>query len=173
MPFFFTLLASPQRLKTPKEGTISVTDLVYGRISFNYDALDDQVLMKSNGYPTYHLANVVDDHLMQITHVLRGEEWLSSTAKVGVSGTFPAPDQRLPASGIGGTNPSIVRRAILTRQSPPHIGEVAGPGRTGAGARAGQKLKGVDFSCSIGIAIKACSALSRLQGHSALSQHTF
>ena len=44
-----------------------MTDLVYGRISFNYDALDDQVLMKSNGYPTYHLANVVDDHLMQIT----------------------------------------------------------------------------------------------------------
>jgi glutamyl-tRNA synthetase len=51
------------------------------RVEFNSDVVDDQVLIKSDGYPTYHLANVVDDHLMKITHVIRGEEWLSSTPK--------------------------------------------------------------------------------------------
>jgi len=58
-----------------------ISDLVRGEVSFATDQIDDQVLMKSDGYPTYHLANVVDDHLMQITHVIRGEEWLSSTPK--------------------------------------------------------------------------------------------
>jgi nondiscriminating glutamyl-tRNA synthetase len=63
------------------EEEIAFTDLVRGDISFNSADLDDQVLMKSDGFPTYHLASVVDDHLMKITHVLRGEEWLPSTPK--------------------------------------------------------------------------------------------
>ena len=74
-------VAHTVRLKTPSEGTTTVNDLVYGTITFQHTAVDDQVLLKSNGFPTYHLANVVDDHTMGITHVLRGEEWMSSTAK--------------------------------------------------------------------------------------------
>lgn len=69
------------RLKVPDEGTTSFNDLVRGEISFENKVLDDQVLIKSDGYPTYHLAVVVDDHLMGVTHVLRGEEWISSTPK--------------------------------------------------------------------------------------------
>ncbi|GAB5592667.1 hypothetical protein Unana1_07567 [Umbelopsis nana] len=68
------------RLNTP-EGTTVVHDRVYGKVEFNNRTIDDAVLMKSDGYPTYHLANVIDDHLMGITHVLRGEEWLPSTPK--------------------------------------------------------------------------------------------
>jgi len=68
------------RLKIPKGRTV-VEDIVRGRVEFDNDLLDDQVLMKSDGYPTYHLANVVDDHLMRISHVIRGEEWLPSTPK--------------------------------------------------------------------------------------------
>ncbi len=60
---------------------ISFDDAVHGHIEFDSSNVDDQVLLKSDGYPTYHLANVVDDHLMKITHVIRGEEWLSSTPK--------------------------------------------------------------------------------------------
>lgn len=56
-------------------------DLVHGKVVFQNSVLDDQVLLKSDGYPTYHFANVVDDHLMKISHVIRGEEWLSSTPK--------------------------------------------------------------------------------------------
>ncbi|MFH1010952.1 MAG: glutamate--tRNA ligase [bacterium] len=69
------------RLAVPTTGTIHFDDLVRGQVSFQAQALDDQILLKSDGFPTYHLANVVDDHLMQITHVIRGEEWLSSTPK--------------------------------------------------------------------------------------------
>ncbi|MEX0587562.1 MAG: glutamate--tRNA ligase [Patescibacteria group bacterium] len=69
------------RLKVPDEGETSFTDLVRGEIRFENSVLDDQVLIKSDGYPTYHLAVVVDDHLMKVTHVLRGEEWISSTPK--------------------------------------------------------------------------------------------
>jgi len=69
------------RLKVPEKGTTSFADLIRGEISFENGVLDDQVLLKSDGYPTYHLAVVVDDHLMGITHVLRGEEWISSTPK--------------------------------------------------------------------------------------------
>lgn len=69
------------RMKTPDSETIVVEDLVRGRVEFDSNLLDDQVLLKSDGYPTYHLANVVDDHLMGITHVIRGEEWLPSTPK--------------------------------------------------------------------------------------------
>jgi len=69
------------RLKVPKEGTTTFDDMVRGPISILNRDVDDQVLMKSDGFPTYHLAVVVDDHLMQISHVIRGEEWISSTPK--------------------------------------------------------------------------------------------
>lgn len=68
------------RMKVP-EGTSEFDDAIRGRISFNNADVDDQVLMKSDGFPTYHLAVVVDDSLMKITHVLRGEEWLPSMPK--------------------------------------------------------------------------------------------
>jgi nondiscriminating glutamyl-tRNA synthetase len=69
------------RLRVPEGEQIVFNDLVRGKITIGSDILDDQVLMKSDGYPTYHLAVVVDDYLMKITHVLRAEEWLSSTPK--------------------------------------------------------------------------------------------
>jgi len=65
----------------PSEGRCIVTDLRRGPIEFEWSAVDMQVLVKSDGMPTYHLANVVDDHLMEITHVIRGEEWVSSAPK--------------------------------------------------------------------------------------------
>jgi len=69
------------RFKTPLEGETNFHDLIYGQITFKHDTLDDFVLLKSDSYPTYHLANIVDDHLMSISHVLRAEEWLSSTPR--------------------------------------------------------------------------------------------
>ncbi|OZJ04638.1 hypothetical protein BZG36_02025 [Bifiguratus adelaidae] len=69
------------RMKIPDSGKTVVHDQVYGKIEFNNGGLDDSVLMKSDGHPTYHLANVADDHEMKITHVFRGEEWLPSTPK--------------------------------------------------------------------------------------------
>ncbi len=69
------------RLKVPRRETVKFEDLIRGIVSFETAGLDDQVLMKSDGMPTYHLANVVDDHTMGITHVIRGEEWLSSAPK--------------------------------------------------------------------------------------------
>ena len=69
------------RMKTPLQGSVEVRDLIRGKVSFSADVLDDQILIKSDGFPTYHLANVVDDHLMKISHVIRGEEWLPSTPK--------------------------------------------------------------------------------------------
>lgn len=69
------------RQRIPDTGTVTWKDLVRGDVSFAVETIDDQVLLKSDGFPTYHLANVVDDHLMEITHVIRGEEWLSSTPK--------------------------------------------------------------------------------------------
>ena len=69
------------RQKIPGSGEVEWKDMVRGSISFECAAIDDQVILKSDGYPTYHLANVVDDHEMKITHVIRGEEWLSSTPK--------------------------------------------------------------------------------------------
>lgn len=68
------------RQKIPYE-TIKFKDLIRGNVQFDGKIIDDQVLIKSDGFPTYHLANVVDDHLMEITHVIRGEEWLPSTPK--------------------------------------------------------------------------------------------
>jgi glutamyl-tRNA synthetase len=69
------------RLKVPDSGAIGVDDLVYGRIDWPIETIEDQVLLKSDGFPTYHLAVVVDDHVMAITHIFRGEDWLPSTPK--------------------------------------------------------------------------------------------
>ena len=69
------------RLDVPDEGETVVHDFVRGDVVFRNSAIDDQVLLKSDGFPTYHLANVVDDHLMGITHVIRAEEWITSTPK--------------------------------------------------------------------------------------------
>ncbi|ORY47380.1 Glutamyl/glutaminyl-tRNA synthetase [Rhizoclosmatium globosum] len=68
------------RLKVP-EGRTSFTDLIHGKLEFSNRTLDDGIVMKSDGLPTYHLANVVDDRLMGVTHVMRGEEWIPSTPK--------------------------------------------------------------------------------------------
>lgn len=69
------------RQNTPEKGTTTFTDAVYGEITVENSELDDMILIKSDGYPTYNFANVVDDHLMGITHVVRGNEYLSSTPK--------------------------------------------------------------------------------------------
>ncbi len=69
------------RMKIPDGRTITIEDEIRGTVSFDSSLVDDQVLLKTDGFPTYHLAAVVDDHLMGITHVIRGEEWLSSTPK--------------------------------------------------------------------------------------------
>ena len=68
------------RLKVPENETVRIEDKIRGQVAFDSNELDDKVLLKADGLPTYHMANVVDDHLMEITHVIRGEEWLSSTA---------------------------------------------------------------------------------------------
>jgi len=69
------------RIKAPREGATVVQDLIRGEVVFENSLLDDFVLLKSDGYPTYHLANVIDDHFMEISHVMRAEEWLSSTPR--------------------------------------------------------------------------------------------
>ena len=69
------------RMKVPATGICKVQDMLRGEIEIPWEQVDMQVLMKADGLPTYHLANVVDDHLMQITHVLRGEEWINSAPK--------------------------------------------------------------------------------------------
>lgn len=69
------------RLRVPENQEITFTDLLRGEITFNSNLIDDQVLLKSDGYPTYHLAVVIDDYLMKISHIMRGEEWISSTPK--------------------------------------------------------------------------------------------
>jgi len=69
------------RMKVPVDGECSFQDLLRGEIRREWASVDDQIILKSDGFPTYHLANVVDDHLMGITHVIRGEEWISSVPK--------------------------------------------------------------------------------------------
>ncbi len=69
------------RLRTPQEGVCQIADRFRGTIEIAWETVDDQILVKADGFPTYHLANVVDDHLMEITHVIRGEEWISSAPK--------------------------------------------------------------------------------------------
>lgn len=66
------------RLKVPVDGEITVNDVIRGQITFRNEILQDAVLMKSDGMPTYHMANVIDDHLMEISHILRGDEWVNS-----------------------------------------------------------------------------------------------
>ncbi|HUR32127.1 MAG TPA: glutamate--tRNA ligase, partial [Saprospiraceae bacterium] len=73
IPYTVRLLVEPGQ-------TIAVNDLIRGEVKFESSELDDKILLKADGYPTYHLANVVDDYLMQVTDVIRGEEWLPSTA---------------------------------------------------------------------------------------------
>lgn len=73
--------ASVVRFAMPLEGSTEFEDQIRGRIQFDNTTLDDFVILKSDGFPTYHLASVVDDHLMNITHILRGEEWISSTPR--------------------------------------------------------------------------------------------
>lgn len=68
-------------MKVPEEGVCKFNDLLRGEVEIPWAQVDMQVLLKTDGLPTYHLANVVDDHLMEITHVLRGEEWLPSAPK--------------------------------------------------------------------------------------------
>ncbi|MFZ2226621.1 MAG: glutamate--tRNA ligase [Candidatus Moraniibacteriota bacterium] len=70
------------RMKIPENETVKFTDLVYGDIKIESDNIDDQVLMKSDGFPTYFLAVVVDDHLMEISHIFRGDDWISSAPKL-------------------------------------------------------------------------------------------
>lgn len=69
------------RLKVPDEGTLAIDDLVHGRIEWQVNTIEDQVILKSDGFPTYHLAVVVDDHVMEISHIMRGEEWIASVPK--------------------------------------------------------------------------------------------
>ncbi len=69
------------RLKVPETGTVGIDDLVHGAVAWQLETIEDQVLLKTDGFPTYHLAVVVDDHVMAMTHILRGEEWLPSVPK--------------------------------------------------------------------------------------------
>ena len=69
------------RMKVPREGTCTFSDMLRGEVSIDWTQIDYQVLLKADGMPTYHLANVVDDHLMEISHVIRGEEWINSAPK--------------------------------------------------------------------------------------------
>jgi glutamyl-tRNA synthetase len=69
------------RMKVPEDGEVKFNDIIRGEVTVPCKDVDDQILLKSDGFPTYHLANVVDDHFMQISHVIRGEEWLPSTPK--------------------------------------------------------------------------------------------
>ncbi len=69
------------RMRVPTEGQCTFNDMLRGEISIDWSQIDMQILLKADGMPTYHLANVVDDHLMEISHVIRGEEWINSTPK--------------------------------------------------------------------------------------------
>ena len=69
------------RLKVPSSGLIEINDNIRGKIEFDLSLIQDQIIIKSDGFPTYHLASVIDDHLMRISHVIRGEEWVASLPK--------------------------------------------------------------------------------------------
>ncbi|MBL4606303.1 MAG: glutamate--tRNA ligase [Pseudomonadales bacterium] len=73
--------SSVVRMKVPREGSCKFQDMLRGEVEIDWTQVDMQILMKADGMPTYHLANVVDDHLMEITHVIRGEEWINSAPK--------------------------------------------------------------------------------------------
>jgi glutamyl-tRNA synthetase len=90
------------RFKMPLEGDIIIKDVVRGEVKFATSLLDDFVILKSDGFPTYHLANVVDDHLMKITHVMRAEEWLPS-----------APRHKMLYEAFGFEMPELVHLPII------------------------------------------------------------
>ena len=69
------------RLAMPKDGQLRIDDIIRGRLRFEYNLIEDPIIMKSDGFPTYHFANVIDDYSMKISHVIRGEEWLPSLPK--------------------------------------------------------------------------------------------
>ena len=93
------------RMKVPERGACEIHDPLRGQVSFDYTTVDHQVLLKSDRFPTYHLANVVDDHAMGITHVIRGEEWLPSL-----------PKHRLLYEYFGWTAPEAVHLPLLRNQ---------------------------------------------------------
>ncbi len=94
------------RFKMPTEGSTTVHDLIRGDITFENTQLQDLVLLKSDGFPTYHLANVVDDHFMQITHIMRAEEWISS-----------APVHKNLYAGFGWEMPQIAHLPVILNPS--------------------------------------------------------
>ena len=69
------------KLKVKKKSELTISDMIRGEIKFDLNLIEDPIIIKSDGYPTYHFANVIDDHLMKISHVIRGEEWISSLPK--------------------------------------------------------------------------------------------
>lgn len=95
------------RQKIPLEGTTTFYDEVYGEITVENNSLDDQILLKSDGMPTYNFCNVVDDHLMEITHVMRGKEYVSST-----------PKYQLLYEAFGWTPPKTVHLSVIMGQNP-------------------------------------------------------
>ncbi|KKR49197.1 MAG: Glutamate-tRNA ligase [Candidatus Magasanikbacteria bacterium GW2011_GWC2_40_17] len=95
------------RLAVPRKGTTKFNDLVHGEIVFENKLIDDQVLIKSDGFPTYHLAVVVDDYLMKITHIIRGEEWLSSTPKHVILFDY-----------LGWPRPQFIHLPLIMRKDP-------------------------------------------------------
>jgi glutamyl-tRNA synthetase len=104
------------RLKVPREGTTSFEDVLRGKVEFENQGVDDQVLLKSDGFPTYHLANVVDDHHMRITHVIRGEEWINST-----------PKHVLLYNGFGWTAPSFCHLPLLRNEDKSKVSKRKNP----------------------------------------------
>src|SRR3972149_4513407 len=100
------------RFKTPREGATTVQDYIRGEVTFRNALIDDFVILKSDGFPTYHLAEAVDDHAMAITHVIRGEEWLPSA---------PRPEPPFDALGYGPSGlppPRAPRRCGRPRAGP-------------------------------------------------------
>jgi glutamyl-tRNA synthetase len=104
------------RLAMPKTGQTTVVDRLRGPVQFENTQIDDQILLKTDGFPTYHLANVVDDHLMGITHVIRAEEWISSTPKHIVL-----------YSAFGWTAPEWIHMPLLRNQDKSKISKRKNP----------------------------------------------
>lgn len=114
------------RLKVPAEGECVVDDRLRGQIRIPWSQVDHQVLLKTDGFPTYHLANVVDDHLMGITHVIRGEEWISS-----------APKHLLLYESFGWTPPELVHLPLLRNPDKSKLSKRKHPTGIGYYRRAG------------------------------------
>ncbi len=102
----FAHLPYTVRLKVPLSGQTIVNDQIRGDITFENDQLDDLILLKSDGFPTYHLANVVDDHFMKITHVMRAEEWIST-----------APLHKILYDAFGWDMPAIAHPSVILSPS--------------------------------------------------------